>query len=157
MKRRFNKIDLSIKGFRKQFRNAIGDLVRDSYLTKEAYKNNLDRHPKVVRTEQMWHDSFVAIDFRNKILKQAEQEVAADSIGRTLAMNKYFDDVILNLQQKYNKEIEIDLDGLSEINITRVNLFAYQQNVPYPVVVPSFPILTSKYQLEYGRTMKKEK
>jgi len=153
----YRKYDLSKRGFRKQFRYAIGDLVRDFYLTKEAYKKSLDSHPKVVRTEQMWRDSFVAIDFRNKILKQAAQEVKADSIGRTLAMNKYFDDFISSLQHKYDNEIEIDLDGIAELKITRVNLFAVQQNVPYPVVVPSFPILTSQYQISYGRTQRKAK
>jgi len=152
----YRKYDLSKRGFRKQFRYAVGDLVRDVYLTKQAYKKSLDSHPKVFRTEQMWHDSFVAIDFRNKILKQASQDVKADSIGRTLAMNKYFDDFIFNLQQKYENEIEIDLDGLAQLDITRVNLFAIQQNVPYPVVVPSFPILTSKDKIEYGSTKTKE-
>ena len=54
-------------------------------------------------------------------------------------INKYID----SLQEKYSSIIQINFDLLDNINLTHIDLYAYKIGVPYPYVVPSFPILTS--------------
>ncbi len=149
----YRKMDLSGDGFAKQFRNAVIDMVRDHYLTKEAYKKRLDKDPQVLKTEEMWQDSFVAMDFRNKLLDKARAEVKTDSVGRTLAMNKYFEDYIAGLQQKYSKSVRLDQTELEKIPLTRVNMFVYKEKVPFPIAVPTFPFITNKPELGYGNIL----
>ncbi|MCK4688965.1 MAG: hypothetical protein KAT41_01585, partial [Candidatus Marinimicrobia bacterium] len=60
---------------------------------------------------------------------------------------------INHLQEKYTDVIEIDTYRFEEIQLTRIDLFVLQKNVPFPIVVPSFPILTTDNKLDYGRKM----
>jgi hypothetical protein len=47
------------------------------------------------------------------------------------------------LQRKYSRQIEIDVDAFDAIELTGIDLIALQKNVPFAVVVPAFPQLTS--------------
>ena len=50
--------------------------------------------------------------------------------------------------------VEINTDELEKIQLTRIDMFAIQQNVPFPIIVPSFPLLTTDHRLDYGRKIK---
>lgn len=151
----YRKMDLSSNGFAKQFRFAVIDLMRDHFLTKDAYKKRLHKDPEVLRTEEMWRDSFVAMDYRDKLLEKAQAAVKPDSIGRNLAINQYFKDHIDSLQLRYSKSIYFDHSELDNVPITRVNLFAYKEKVPFPIAVPTFPFISTKPELGYGQPIKK--
>ena len=76
----------------------------------------------------------ITLDDFNKIyLKILESDV-----------NDYID----SLQEKYSSFIEINFKLLDKINLTHIDLYAYRSGVPYPYVVPSFPILTSKHEID---------
>ena len=62
-------------------------------------------------------------------------------------LNSYID----SLKQKYSNEILINTDLLDSIKLTRIDLYAYKKGVPYPFVVPSFPILTNKHTIDFGQ------
>ena len=68
----------------------------------------------------------------------------------TQNLNPYID----SLQAKYNNDIEIDTDAFEKIKLTRIDMFVIQRNAPFPVIVPSFPLLTTDNQLDYGRKIK---
>jgi hypothetical protein len=144
----YRKQDIDTKSFNKQFTYAIADLARDHYLTKEAYKKSLDKDPKVKRTSEMWKDSYIAFNFRNELLQAAIKNGKIDS-SNNLEKNRYFNDAIKHLEKKYGHRITIDNKEMKNITMTNVNMLVTQPNVPYPVVVPGFPQLTSDYQLDY--------
>lgn len=49
---------------------------------------------------------------------------------------------------KYSNRIVINRAVLAKITLTNIDLFAYRQGVPYPVVVPEFPLFISTQKLD---------
>jgi len=148
----FRKTSFATGEFAEQLRLAIVDMVRDRYLTQEAYKKGYDRVPEVQRYTGMWKDNLLFLYQQHEYLK---------ALGKQHAFNKDFMKVIsedLNpyverLQQKYHALIEINTAALAKTPMTRIDMVVTQSGVPFPVVVPAFPLITTHHQLDYGRTM----
>ena len=148
----YRKQDFKEKDFYKQFKYAIADLIRDHYLTKEAYKKSLDKNYRVKRTCEMWKDSYNALNFRNEVLEAAIENGKIDSTNNHNKI-QYLNGYIANLQKKHAAKIKIDTIEFEKINVTDVNMFVTQPNVPFPVVVPGFPQLTIEHRLDYTRNI----
>jgi len=58
--------------------------------------------------------------------------------------------IIDSLQAVYSDQIKIDMDAFEAIELTATDMMVTQRGVPYPVMVPSFPILTTDSRLDYG-------
>jgi hypothetical protein len=54
------------------------------------------------------------------------------------------------LQSKYSKNIKINTGAFEKIELTSTDMVVNQRGLPYPIVVPMFPILTSDDRLDYG-------
>ena len=67
-------------------------------------------------------------------------------------LNPFVDD----LQKKYTDLIEINTDLFETIELTRIDMFAVQKNMPFPELVPQFPLITSDNKLDYGKKMQLE-
>lgn len=146
--RRISKAD-----FAEQFKLAVVDMVRDRYLAEDAYKKGYDRVEAVQRNVEMWRDNLLFLYQLNAYLK---------AIGRHGNFTKDYLQIIeadLNpyvngLQAKYGNQIEINTDAFEKIKLTNIDMIALQKNVPFPVVVPGFPVITTDHQLDYGRKLK---
>ena len=146
-KKRIKRIE-----FAEQFKLAVVDMIRDKYITEEAYKKKYDKVNIVERNVSMWRDYLSALYHRNQYL---------ESIGKNENFNKDYSRIIeqdLNpyidsLQQKYNDVIEINRDRFEKIQLTRIDMFVTQHNVPFSIVVPGFPKLTTDNKLDYGKIM----
>ena len=68
----------------------------------------------------------------------------------TNILDAYLNTYVDSLQNKYFNDIQIDFDVFNQIKITSIDLYTYKKGVPYPSVVPLFPILTSKHVIDYG-------
>ncbi|MDZ7319044.1 MAG: hypothetical protein ONB11_07815 [candidate division KSB1 bacterium] len=146
----FRKRKFSQREFPEQFKLAIVDMIRDKYLTQEAYKKNLDRVNGVVSTTNMWRDYLLAQFQKNRYLQS--QNAGEESDYMKLISN-YLNRYVDSLQAKYHDQIEINTDKFEKIELTRIDMFVLQRNVPFPIVVPSFPLLTTDNRLDYGRKM----
>jgi hypothetical protein len=139
--------------FDEQFRLAIADLVRDEYVTREAYKRGYDRADVVERDAAIWRDAYLALYQRTKYLK---------SVGETRNFNKYYHQILqehLNpyvreLEKKYDKKVELDFDAFEKISLTSIDLFVKQPDQPFKYVTPNFPILTSDHLIDYIAKMR---
>lgn len=145
----FRKKKFPQNKFAQQFKMAIVDMVRDGYLTKEAYRRGYDRIPEVQRNVMMWRDNLLALYQKKKYL---------DFLGvKGKKMNDiirdYLDPYIAKLRQKYNDRIFINTDAFEKIRLTRIDMFALQPNQAFPVVVPSFPQVTTHNKLDYGHKL----
>jgi hypothetical protein len=146
----FRKRKISHQEFPEQFKLAIVDLIRDKYLTKEAYKKRYDKVGAVISNAEMWQDYLLAQYQKNRYLRMINADADADYMKVISSyLNKYVD----SLQTKYHNQIEIDTDKFEKIQLTRIDLFALQKNVPFPIIVPSFPLITTGHQLNYGKKM----
>ena len=139
--------------FAEQFRLAVADLVRDHFVTQEAYKKGYDKVNVVERNVRMWRDHYLALFERQQYLQSVGEKRPFlanyhDILDETL--NPY----IRGLQKEYHKKIELDFEAFEDISLTSIDLFVKQPEMPFKYVVPMFPILTSEHLIDYVTRMK---
>ena len=135
--------------FPEQFKLAIVDLIRDKYLTQEAYRQDYDEVNAVKRNIEMWQDNLLALYQKNLFLSSHKVEESDYLKVIDTFLNPFID----SLQSKYSAVIKIDTEHWEKIQSTKINMFALQKNVPYPIIVPSFPLVTTDHALDYGKKM----
>jgi hypothetical protein len=136
------------KTFNKQFLNAIADMVRDYYLNKEAYKLSLDTLKDINKTVGIWRDSYLAVNQEKNILDSALEKGIVnneDNIGKLY----YWESYLTSLQKKYSDSIELDYKEFNKIKLTKIDFVGFKPGVPFPSIVPGFPVLISSENLEY--------
>lgn len=141
----FRNQKVNEKNFLIHLKLAIVDLIRDKYLTNEAYKAGLDKTPYVKRYTSMWQDALVSLYEKQSFVKDEAK-----------TYNNIKEDIepeIRKLLEKYSKQIEIDTELFNSIKLTRTEMFAIQKNVPFPVMVPGFPQIYTEHSLDYGVKM----
>ena len=142
----FRKRKMSRSEFPEQLRLAIADLIRNTEITKQCYVEGYDDHWSVELNTAMWRGSSNSKQYlsqlrsKNKQISNQEQWLAF--------MNPKID----SLQEAYSNDIEINMDVFEKIKLTSTDMMVIQRGVPYPILVPSFPILTSDNKLDYGRS-----
>lgn len=141
----FRKQKISKDEFPEQLKFAFADLIRDKYLTEAAYINGYDTLPGVTHYTSNWEDASLALYKKGIILNEIKNG-SADSDNNLYSF-------INNQIKKHSDNIEINTELFNKISITGIDLFALQTNVPYPVYVPSFPELTNKNTLDYGKKL----
>ncbi|MBN1997198.1 hypothetical protein JW935_06590 [candidate division KSB1 bacterium] len=152
----FRKRKMSNSEFPEQLKLAIVDLIRDKYLTEIAYKRGYDQLEPVIREKHMWQDYLVALYQKDQYLKSiGETRDFATEYMKIIddKLNVYVD----SLQNKYSNRIYIDTDVFEKIKVTRLDMFVKENNVPFPITVPSFPVLTTDTRLDYGQKMNQKK
>jgi hypothetical protein len=148
----FRKRQISREEFAEQLKFAIADLIRDKYINNEAYKAGYDKLPAVQNYTTMWQDNLIALYWRNQYLAEHGFRV---NFGKEYlqAIREYLNPYVDSLQAKYSAKIEINTDAFEKIKLTNIDLFALQSGVPYPIISPTFPILTTDNKLNYGRKL----
>ena len=58
--------------------------------------------------------------------------------------------IIDSLQSAYSETIKINMGAFEKIKLTSTDMMVNQRGVPYPILVPSFPILTTDDRLDFG-------
>ncbi len=150
----FRSKTMSQREFPEQLKYAMADMVRDYYLTEEAYRLGYDEVTNVVQSTQMWEDHYVSRQSRNDYLRSA-----MDSLSDSLKLNEtdiletYMDPYMDSLQNKYSDVISINTDLFEDIELSNIPMMVSNRNVPFPLSVPAFPRLTTDNKLNYGRKM----
>ncbi|MFO7889048.1 MAG: hypothetical protein R6V04_01795 [bacterium] len=145
----FRKRNIKKSEFAEQLKLAIADLIRDKYITREAYKKGYDQATVVERNLNMWRDNLIALYQRNQWLESNGKKEAFKKSALKVVENN-LNPYIHTLQQKYGNQITIVTDTFENIKLSRIDSFMFQKNVPFPIIVPSFPILTTYNKLDYG-------
>ena len=149
----FRKKQISKSEFAEQLKYAIADMIRDKYIAQEAENKGYGNSEAVQSNIMMWKDHLLALYKRNQYLK---------SLGKFDNFSKNYLSIIENdlnpfvmeLQKKYDNMIEINTDIFENIELTKIDMFVFQNNVPFPVIVPQFPLLTTHNKLDYGKKLK---
>ncbi|UCE05104.1 MAG: hypothetical protein JSW07_15995, partial [bacterium] len=128
---------------------AIVDMIRDKYLAEDAYKKGYDKVDLVKRNTEMWRDASIALFHKSQYLKK----VSSGEEDSFILIQKYLNPYVDKLQQKFSGVIEVNIEEFDKLNLTRTDMFVTQSNVPFPVMVPSFPQLTTDHKLDYGKRM----
>ena len=148
----FREKNISRKEFPKQFKLAIVDLVTDKYITDEAYKEGLENTHYVKRKVGMWKDSYLAKFARDNYLQETGED-RNFSANYMKIIEEKLNPYVNELQEKYSDQIEINIGEFDKIGLTRIDMVAQQPGVPFPAVVPPFPLLTTDHRFDYGSIM----
>jgi len=135
--------------FAEQLKLAIVDMIRDKYITAAAYKKGYDKVAVVERNFRMWQDNLLALYQRHAYLSTLNTAKKDQMQIITEDLNPYVE----KLYKKYSSDIKINVKKFEEIKLTGIDLFVIQRNVPFPVIVPGFPELTTHDRLDYGEKM----
>ncbi len=137
--------------FAHQFKLALVDLMRDKCLTEIAYQKEYDKAETVKMNTAMWKDATIALYQKYEFLKNFN----TNDFGWLETIEKYLNPYIDSLQKKYGDAIEINVEQLNKIRLTHTDLMVLESNVPFPLYVPAFPLLTTDNKLDYGRRFNK--
>jgi hypothetical protein len=133
-----------------EFRRAVAGLVRDTYLNKEAYQMGLDRDVQVQREAEMWSDAVIASFERNRLLKEVAKAFPdTTDPSRQMKLGKAFNEYLAGLEKKYHNKIRLNTNIFNKIAFSKTQLFVTQQNSPYPVVVPKWPMFNNDNRVDY--------
>jgi len=138
--------------FGKQLQFAIMDLIRDKYLTVEAYNRNYDKINVVQRNVQMWRDNMNYIYYKEKYLHSVLPD-SSEELNYITVLEDYLNEYVDSLQEKYNDQVKINIEKYNKIDLTKIDMNVSYNNQPYSRVVPSFPIITTDNKLDYGAKM----
>jgi hypothetical protein len=86
---------------------------------------------------------------RDNILKGAN----ADSANPGSVIEERLNPYVKGLLRRHSHEIAVNVDAYDKITLSRIDMFTTQADVPYPIYVPAFPVLTTYNRLDYGRKM----
>jgi len=125
----FRKYKIQRSEFPKQLKYAIGDLVRDFYLTKKSKEYEFDKDSQVIQQKEMWIDYFLA------------QNYLKNSFPKAKSSNDWLEDVVFQnglskLLNENAKKIEINWDVIQNTKITNIPFHAIYSKEPYQNVVP---------------------
>ena len=140
--------NLNRDNFRKYFKLAIVDMMRDHYLTKAAYKKSLDDHEDIKKEMNIWKDAYLAEFQKNNIISTAIDQGTITNDDKA-GIQKYWESYVLDLQNKYGDSIKLNWDEFNKVTLTQIDYFAFRPGVPYPAAVPAFPSLIASEDLNY--------
>ena len=142
----FRKKKMSHNEFQEQLKYAIADLIQDIEITKYCYRKDYEESQTVTLNRELWHDSYTARFYRNALL---EEQNMLNGDAEDIANN--LKPLVDSLQTVYSDNIEINTELFESIELTTVDMTVHQQGVPFPKVVPPFPVYTNDNRLDYGR------
>jgi hypothetical protein len=145
----FRKEKLKTNNFAEHFKLAVVDMVRDYYITQDAYEKRYHKSQIVIDEVNIWRDHLLSLFQKYKYLESQNVEEK----GQLQIVEKYMNPYIEGLQKKYSNDIEINTHTFEELQLTRIDMIALQPDQPFPVVVPSFPLVTSGHRMDYGKAM----
>lgn len=144
----FRSKNLHKGNYLQYFRMAIIDMVTNHYLTKEAYRRDLDKLPEIKLLETMWTEAEMARNFRKQVMTQAVESGEIKS-GDDYQSYSYWQEYIQKSQQDYGHLVQVNNEDFEKIKLTNIDYVAVKAGVPFPVSIPNFPVLISSGNMEY--------
>jgi len=137
----FRNRNVSSKSFNNELKYALVDLFRDREITKKAYSLGYDKQRDIVNVENKWKD-FISSSVMKNVLTYGLSDKEAF---------KMLSSKIDSLQKQHSSIIKIDTDKFEQIKLTSIDMNVIYTNQAYPLIEPSFPILTDDHVLDYGQ------
>ena len=140
----FRKRKMNRGEFPAQLRLAIADIFRDIEITKECYREGYDRHWSVNTYVDMWRQASSSRRYGGQVRSKHKE------INNQQQWLEFMNPVIDSRQAVYARQIQINMKAFESIELTATDMIVTQRGVPYPTMVPSFPIITTDNRLDYG-------
>ncbi len=148
----FRKNHMKLSEFPQQLQFAIMDMITDRYLADIAYERGYDKIGTIQHRVQMWKDNLNYQYFKYQYLKNHLPDSLRNENYLTI-IQQFLNPLVDSLQTRYSDQIEVNVDAFNRIRLTRIDLHVFQPDNPWPLIVPSFPLVTTDYKLDYGKKM----
>ena len=125
------------------FQYAMVELLRDEKLNQLAYLKGYDSHTDVITEYQMFYDATLSQLHLKSVLEKNGIAIEVLDENPQSIFDKFLDNYIESLRKKYNNDINIDLELFNSLSLKN-DMDIYRRGMPYPKLVPAFPVLTSK-------------
>jgi hypothetical protein len=147
----FRNQNISKQEFGLQFKFSLVDLIRDERLNELAYNNNYHLNNNVLKDYRIFSDATSSRLHLEALFNNNNFSLSQFNQNPEAIIDDYLNQYIDSLQVSYSDNIKINFNLFNEIELTNIDLYAYKKGVPYPMVVPVFPILTNKSVIDYGK------
>ena len=125
------------------FQYAMVELLRDEKLNQLAYLKGYDSHTDVITEYQMFYDATLSQLHLKSVLEKNGIAIEVLDENPQSIFDKFLDNYIESLREKYNNDINIDWKLFNSLSLKN-DMDIYRRGMPYPKLVPAFPVLTSK-------------
>jgi hypothetical protein len=132
--------------FPNEVRMAVADLLRDISITEEAYASDYGDRIEVKTHVQMWQDHYLA-DVYKRLIKAS---TTVNNSNPNEFIETHLNPVVDKLQEQYSSQIFINFDLFDSVDLTSIDMFVTQEQVAYPIMVPSFPQIYTDHKFDYG-------
>jgi hypothetical protein len=149
----FRKRTMNQGEFPEQLKLAIADMIRDETVTQAAYERGYDKTTAVVEHTAIFRDHYLSRQYRDDYLNAVIPRDQRATISEAGVLDRYLNPLVDSLQAAYNDRIRINTDLFETLETTRIPMMVSQRGVPYPLMVPAFPRLTTDSRLDYGSRM----
>lgn len=147
----FRNQNISRRDFGLQFKYALVDLIRDEKLNEISYSNNYDVNKSVLKKHRVFSDAVISKIHLEALFNRNNFSLDQFNQNPESIIDNFLNDYVDSLQVLYSDSIRINFDLFDRIELTNIDLYAYKKGVPYPMVVPMFPVLTNKSVINYGK------
>jgi len=148
----FRKTNMKNIEFGQQLQFAIMDMIRDKELAVIAYDRGYDQINVIQRNVNMWKDNLNYQYYKDKYLRSVLSDTLTE-MNYIPLIEDHLNPRVDSLQKKYSDQIAVDVEEFNNIRLTRIDMSVTQKNVPFPKMVPSFPLITTDNKLDYGSRM----
>ena len=100
---------------------------------------------RVSTNVDMWDDAYSSKRYLSHVINKSNLQKGKK--------HRLENGIIDSLQNEYSNIIKINTDMFEKIEITSTDMLVTERGLPYPFIVPSFPIITSDDKLDYGSKM----
>lgn len=138
----YSKKEITPEEFPNRFKEAVANLLLDHMLTEEAYDRSYDELPEVRREAETWHDALLSKYQLKKVLR-ARREAQPSDLPPGVHNMKILETYMAELRDKYDNEIQVFPQQLDSVKLTGIPFMGYRLRAPYPIAVPTFPLLTT--------------
>ena len=146
----FRNQNISRRDFGLQFKYALVDLIRDEKLNETGYSKNYDTNENVLKDYRVFSDATISKLHLEALLNSNNFSLDQFSQNPESIIDNFLNEYVDSLQVLYSDSIKINFELFNKIELTNIDLYAYKKGVPYPMVVPLFPVLTNKDEIDYG-------
>ncbi len=151
----FREKRFEMSDFARQVKLAIADLLKDHIITGEAYAKGYSTRKEIISYEQMWQDQYLSGIYK-EVIRFSIDDSTISSSNSIPFIEGYMNPIIDSLQTVYSSDIYINFDVYEAVSITHIDMFVAQDNVPYPVLVPPFPQITTDHIFDYGSKLESD-
>ena len=128
-------------------KKSIIEKIESFYITQDAYVKDIDEHFLVNQEVTIWSDYIKSTQFISEIIRTSG--IPQFEGNDNMMFDKLLDPLFDSLVVKYSDIIHVDENYFADIDFTSIDMHVFYKEQSHSLVVPIFPITTTRRSLDY--------